>query len=68
MADAAVPTGKKSYTLWIIFGISLLIVVVLGVIYYYNKDFLTMAPKEKDKPKAGSKPVAYGGEVKPLVG
>lgn len=69
MAEAAAPTGKKSYALWIIFGVSLLIVVVLGIIYYYNKDFLTMAPKQDDKKKTGAPSSAsYGGSLTPLVG
>lgn len=49
MENAAAP--KKSYTLWIVVGVVLLILVVLGVVYYYNKDFLNMAPKKKDEPK-----------------
>jgi hypothetical protein len=46
------PAGKKDNTIWIVFGVTLLILVGIGVVYYINKDFLNMSAGLAPTPKA----------------
>lgn len=54
MADAPVAAAKKDFAWgWIAAGVIVFLLIAIGAIYYYNKEFLSITPPANDplKPK-----------------